>query len=113
MLGAHPVSCSGDETSEVPVASAAIEKVMAAPNPFNPQTNVSFELAQAQEVRVSIYGLDGRLIKVLGEGMFSMGPHQMVWTGRDQSGRQVSSGIYFVIVKGREDTQRLKVTLLK
>jgi hypothetical protein len=112
-LGAKPVSCTGDKAAEVPVASAAIERVMAAPNPFNPQTTVSFEIAQAQEVRVSIYGLDGRLIQVLGEGIFNPGPHQLVWTGRDHSGRQVSSGIYFVMVKGREDTQRLKVTLLK
>ncbi len=111
-LGANPVSCTGDKTL-VPVASAAIRNVMAAPNPFNPQTTVSFELAQAQDVRVSIYGLDGRLIHVLGEGMFSVGAHDLVWTGRDRAGRQVSSGIYFVMVKGRQDTQRLKVTLLK
>ncbi len=111
-LGAKPVSCTVDK-GLVPVASAALANVMAAPNPFNPQTTVSFELAQAQDVRVSIYGLDGRLIHVLGEGMFNVGAHDLVWNGRDHSGRQVSSGIYFVMVKGRQDTQRLKVTLLK
>jgi len=111
-LGANPVSCTGDKTL-VPVASAAIGNVMAAPNPFNPQTTVSFDLTQAQDVRVSIYGVDGRLIHVLGEGMFSVGAHDLVWNGHDRSGRQVSSGIYFVMVKGRQDTQRLKVTLLK
>lgn len=113
-LGAKPVSCTGDkEETKVPAASAAIERVMAAPNPFNPQTTVSFELTQAQEIRVSIYGMDGRLVQVLGEGSFSPGSHQMEWTGRDQSGRQVSSGMYFVMVKGRTDTQKLKITLLK
>jgi flagellar hook assembly protein FlgD len=45
--------------------------------------------------------------------MFSVGAHELVWNGRDRSGRHVSSGTYFVMVKGREDTQRLKVTLLK
>jgi len=113
-FGAHPVSCTGDNPiSHVPAASAAIKKVKASPNPFNPRTTVNFELAQAQEVRVSIYDLDGRLIHVLGEGMFSVGVHDLVWNGRDRAGRQVSSGIYFVMVKGRQDTQRLKVTLLK
>jgi len=113
-LGAHPVSCTGDKImAEVPVASAAIERVMAAPNPFNPQTVISFELAAAQDVRVSIYGVDGRLIRDLGQGMLSPGAHEMVWTGRDRSGRLVSSGIYFVIVQGRQETKRLKVTLLK
>ena len=95
------------------MASAAIGRVVAAPNPFNPQTMISSELATAQDVRVSIYGVDGRLIHVLSEGVLHSGTHELVWTGRDRSGRKVSSGTYFVIVKGREDTQRLKVTLLK
>ncbi|MCK9997400.1 MAG: right-handed parallel beta-helix repeat-containing protein [Candidatus Krumholzibacteria bacterium] len=112
VLGAKPVSCTG-EKGLVPVVSAAIANVMAAPNPFNPQTTVSFELAQAQDIRVSIYGLDGRLVHVLGEGMFNVGAHELVWKGRDHSGRQVSSGVYFVMVKGRQDTKKFKVTLLK
>jgi len=114
VLGAKSVSCTGDKAmTQVPTVSAAIERVMAAPNPFNPQTVISFELAQAQDVRVSIYGVDGRLIRVLGEGMFVTGSHELVWNGRDRSGRNVSSGTYFVMVQGRENTQRLKVTLLK
>ncbi len=113
-FGANPVSCTGDKaTDRIPVVSPAIDRLMAAPNPFNPQTTVSFELAQAQNVRVSIYGVDGRLIHVLSEGMFSVGTHDLVWNGQDRSGRQVSSGIYFVMVEGRQDTQRLKVALLK
>jgi predicted outer membrane repeat protein len=113
-IGAHPVSCTGDNpVSQIPAVSAGINKVMAAPNPFNPQTTVSFVLGQAQNVRVSIYGVDGRLIHVLGEGMYGVGPHDLVWNGQDRSGRQVSSGIYFVMVEGRQDTQRLKVALLK
>ncbi len=114
VLGAYPVSCTGEKSlEEVPVPSNALGRVAAAPNPFNPRTVISFELAAAQDVRISIYGVDGRLIHVLGEGMHQAGAHELVWTGRDRSGRQVSSGTYFVIVKGREDTQRLKVTLLK
>jgi hypothetical protein len=114
IMGANPVSCDGDKDDfQVPVASTAIAKVTAAPNPFNPQTTVSFELAQAQEVRVSIYGVDGRLVRVLGEGMYQPGAHELVWNGRDGSGRNASSGLYFAVVRGRTDTKRLKITLLK
>jgi hypothetical protein len=113
-LGAHPASClAEDPVAGVPEFSAAVENVSAKPNPFNPQTTVSFELAQAQDVRVSIYGLDGRLIRVLGEGPHPAGSHNLVWKGKDHSGRTVGSGVYFVMVQGREDTRRLKVTLLK
>ena len=113
-LGAHPVSCTGEKNlDEVPVPSTAIGQVAAAPNPFNPRTVISFELAAAQDVRVSIYGLDGRLIQILGDGMFHSGAHEWEWAGRDRSGRQVGSGIYLVIIQGSEDTHRLKVTLFK
>lgn len=114
VLGARPVSCSGDLSPvEVPQATLAIEKVMAAPNPFNPRTEIRFELSRAQDLRVAVYGIDGRLVRTLGDGSFHSGAHELVWTGRDQSGRQVSSGQYFVILKGQEETRRLKITLLK
>lgn len=113
-LGAIPASCAGEVSpEEIPSVSPAIKQVKAAPNPFNPRTSISFALTQAQEVRISIYGVDGRLIKVLGEGSYQAGAHELEWMGRDGAGRQVGSGMYFAIIKGREDTQRLKITLLK
>jgi len=57
--------------------------------------------------------VDGRLFRVLGEEMFNPGAHELVWKGTDQNGRNVSSGLYFAVVKGREETRRLKITLLK
>jgi hypothetical protein len=114
VLGARPVSCTGDKALvEIPVASAAIERVLAAPNPFNPQTAISFEISKAQDIKVSIYGVDGRLVRVLADESLPAGAHEMMWMGRDRAGRAVGSGTYFVIVKGREDTKRLKITLLK
>ena len=100
-------------SSPLPVPSAAIDRVQAAPNPFTPRTTVSFEISRAQDVRVAIYGIDGRLVQVLADENLPAGRHEMAWLGRDRGGRQVSSGTYFVIIKGREETKRLKVTLLK
>ena len=103
----------GQGHGEIPPATAAIERVLAAPNPFNPQTAISFEIARAQDIQVSIYGLDGRLVRVLADENLSAGSHEMVWTGRDRGGRAVASGTYFVIIRGSEESKRLKITLLK
>ena len=83
------------------------------PNPFNPNTTIHFELAQPSEVEVSVYDVMGRKVRVLVEGERAAGLHAPVWDGRDQSGRQVSSGAYYVrlITEGKID--RRKITLVK
>lgn len=112
-LGALSVPCSHGSVAPVPVVPAAIEKFTVAPNPFNPKTTVRFEVARSQDIRVSVYGVDGRLVQVLEERTFATGPHEIVWSGRDHAGRQVESGVYFVKIDGRDVSQRLKITLLK
>lgn len=90
-----------------------IRDLSSSPNPFNPMTTISFELGRAQNARVSIYALDGRRVKVLAEGPRNSGPQEIVWDGRDRSGRTVASGPYLVLVEGEKQVQSLKVTLLK
>lgn len=83
------------------------------PNPFNPQTEIRFELAMRQTARVAIYDVTGRLVKTLVDGPLEAGTHLRVWRGRDSSGRQVPSGAYYVrlVADGRMDHQ--KIMLLK
>jgi len=92
---------------------AGIRSLASAPNPFNPMTTISFELGRAQDTRVSVYALDGRRVRVLAEGPRSSGPQEIVWDGKDRSGRTVASGPYLVLVEGGKQVQSLKVTLLK
>lgn len=67
------------------------------PNPFNPQTMVSFNLPVAAPVNIRIYDLTGRLVKTLASGEFmSAGLQSWTWLGRDSQGREVSSGVYLV-----------------
>jgi regulation of enolase protein 1 (concanavalin A-like superfamily) len=79
------------------------------PNPFNPMTTISFDLARPGHVRVSIFGVDGRLVRTLVDDNFVAGRHDQVWTGRDDAGRAVASGVYFyrMVGPGIEQTQRM------
>ena len=85
-------------------------KLSVAPNPFNPKTTVSFELAQAATISLQIYDLAGRLVDVLVADEARPAGHQSVeWNGQDRSGRQVSSGVYLcrLEAEGCAETQRM------
>jgi len=65
------------------------------PNPFNPRTTIPFELVDDVKVKISIFDIQGRLVKTLVNGNYSKGYHSVYWEGIDQNGSSVSSGIYF------------------
>ena len=66
-----------------------------APNPFNPSTEIAFDLPSATRVELRIYAVDGRLVRTLVDGERSAGTNRVVWDGRDDAGRSVPSGTYF------------------
>ncbi|MCK9997142.1 MAG: choice-of-anchor D domain-containing protein, partial [Candidatus Krumholzibacteria bacterium] len=57
-----------------------------APNPFNPRTEIRFELAKAGQARLTIYDVTGRRVKTMHDGHLGSGPHSLVWQGRDDGG---------------------------
>lgn len=83
------------------------------PNPFNPVTRISFELARADRVHIVIFDVGGRKIKDLVTAWFEIGKHQIEWEGTDQYGGRVASGHYFVVLNGTEWKDSGKILLLK
>jgi hypothetical protein len=83
------------------------------PNPFNPMTEINFELELAGQVRVSVYDVSGRLVNVLVNEQLSSGPHSRIWQGKDQGGRQVPSGTYYLRMETASRIDHRKVMLLK
>ena len=70
------------------------------PNPFNPETWISYQLAESSEVTVSIYSVDGRLVRRLALGYQTAGVYHgksraAYWDGRNEFGEHVASGVYF------------------
>jgi len=76
-------------------------------------TAVSFDLARAGTVRLQIYGLDGRLVRVLADGELPAGRHTFKWDGTDQGGQRLASGVYLtrLVTPGGAHTGRM--TMLK
>jgi hypothetical protein len=87
------------------------------PNPFNPTTTISFSLpgetGETQHLILEIYDLRGRLVKKLVDGEYYPGQYKVIWTGMNNLGQQVSSGIYLYTIKGGVEQQIKKMVVRK
>jgi hypothetical protein len=83
------------------------------PNPFNPETRISYYLSEACKVELSIYNVLGRKVKILFDGYQTSGTKTLVWDGKDDQGNQLSSGIYFYRLQAGTFSQTRKMSLIK
>ena len=83
------------------------------PNPFNPTTTIAYELPKAGTAEIKIFDLNGRLIRQLTAEHQQIGTHQLVWNGRDETGRAVASGLYFYQTRFENSVISKKMMLLK
>jgi hypothetical protein len=90
-----------------------ISQVLAAPNPFNPTTSISFRLGRAQRVRIQVYDLDGHLVARLADREFPAGTSAVTWAGSSDDSRALASGTYLIVVDSPDRRVTSKVTLLK
>ena len=65
------------------------------PNPFNPRTVIPYELLKIGFVKIDIVDITGRTIRSLLNGIQSSGSHEVIWNGKDNTGKHVASGTYF------------------
>ncbi|MCD6170524.1 MAG: DUF3160 domain-containing protein [Candidatus Latescibacteria bacterium] len=82
------------------------------PNPFNAATAVPFFLPSESRVRLVIYDLLGQPVITLVNAELPRGKHRALWDGKDESGREVSSGTYFCCLKTGENTIGTRKMLL-
>ncbi|RMF61845.1 MAG: T9SS C-terminal target domain-containing protein, partial [Calditrichaeota bacterium] len=83
------------------------------PNPFNPTTTIRYDLPVQTEVHLRIYDLLGRTVRTLVAQKQAAGAHSAVWDGRDDSGRQLASGVYVYRLEAGEFKKSAKMLLLK
>ncbi len=103
-------SASGIDDSAAPLAFALHSP---SPNPFNPRVSLRFDLPRAAAVALQIHDLSGRRVRTLVEGRAEPGAHILTWDGRDDSGRELGSGVYFCHMEAGAFRATRKLTLLK
>jgi flagellar hook assembly protein FlgD len=97
------------EVSPAPVGAA----LRAYPNPFNPLTNISFRVEKDARVSLRIYDVHGRLVRTLVDERMAAGPKRLTWDGRDDLGRAMASGAYYLRLQGGGTQVSRTINLLK
>ena len=83
------------------------------PNPFNPETNISFQLPTNETVKLEIYNILGEKIKTLVKDNLNAGYYNFLWNGYDEAGAKMSSGIYIYRVQIGTFIQSKKMLMMK
>ncbi|MGE5313082.1 MAG: GEVED domain-containing protein [Acidobacteriota bacterium] len=83
------------------------------PNPFNPSTEIGFELPERAQVSLAIYDALGRLVATLVNGVMEPGAHRVVWNGCDRRGGLAASGIYLYRLSAGGHIETRRMMLMK
>lgn len=118
--GCYTLPTPGEENSEcvtldlkndiVPNKTSLIKNF---PNPFNPQTSILYFLDRSKNISISIYNSKGELVRDLFSGNKAHGHHTISWSGVNDSGVRLSSGIYFCIIEMSDVSISKKMIMLK
>ena len=83
------------------------------PNPFNPVTTITYSVAEAGPVTLSVYNLQGQLVKTLVEGIVQPGEYTTVWDGRDVARRHAASGVYLCRLVTSKGVRTIRMTRMQ
>ncbi|MGE5431610.1 MAG: discoidin domain-containing protein, partial [Syntrophomonadaceae bacterium] len=83
------------------------------PNPFNPATTITYEVAERSHVRIDIINLLGQVIATLTNSEQNPGVYSIRWNGRDDAGRSAASGVYLYRMQSDNFSQIKKLLLMK
>jgi len=87
--------------------------LVAGPSPFRDELRVLFTLPASAPVRVGVYDVTGRRVRVLHEGPLPAGAHAVAWSGRNERGTAVAPGIYFLRLEAGGEVRTRKVARLR
>lgn len=110
-MGAYEWQGTGVPQNRIPITQYQLTNY---PNPFNPETKISFNLIESGKVELEIFNIKGQKVKTLMDAYSAKGVFNTIWNGRDYNGKRVSSGEYFAKLKlNDEEVAVRKIMLLK
>jgi M6 family metalloprotease-like protein len=83
------------------------------PNPFNPSTTIEYSIKNSSKVSLEIYNVKGQKINTLINTSQKPGKYRVIWNGKDYSGKDLASGIYFCKLKTQDSTSAIKLMMIK
>ena len=83
------------------------------PNPFNPETTIHFQLGEDSEINLTIYNMEGKIIRRLFSGHHRAGNYNISWDGRDEKSHPVTSGVYLYRLNAGKFSAMKKMLYIK
>jgi len=83
------------------------------PNPFNPETRISFDVARQNPVKIDVLDVRGNPVKMLLERTLASGAHSVHWNGMNDTGAFAPAGVYFARVRSGDQTRTIKMALVR
>jgi hypothetical protein len=83
------------------------------PNPFNPATTIEYNLPKSSHIRIFIYDILGRQVKILVDTRQSAGHYQTAWDGTDDRSLSVAAGLYFCRMEAGDFVKVMKLVLVR
>ena len=83
------------------------------PNPFNPVTNITYDIAQNSEVTLEIYNVMGQRVRTLAQGSHEPGRYRIMWNATNDYGQALSSGMYIYRIQAGDFVSVKKLILMK
>jgi len=99
---------------DTPLVPAIVSHLdVARPNPFNPVTTIGYHLPVDGHAEIVVYDVVGRVVRTLVSGYTQAGGHEVVWSGLDDSGNRVASGVYLYRLRAGDIVETRRMVLLK
>ena len=83
------------------------------PNPFNPITQIKFDVPEQNIINLSVFDLNGKLVKTLTNQEYKQGRYKLNWNAQNNYGQDVPSGMYFIRFSSNSYTNTKKILFLK
>jgi hypothetical protein len=85
----------------------------ATPNPFGPETAISFTTARSGHVTAKVYDVSGKLVRTLSDETLGSGPHSLRWDGSTEKGSRAAAGIYFLKLSSPDGVAATRLVMLR
>ena len=83
------------------------------PNPFNPITNIKYEIPKKTKVKIKVFDISGQRVKILVNEEKTTGYWSTYWDGTNNLGQKVSSGMYIYTIETKEFKKSRKMIFMK
>ena len=106
-------SLSRTESSDIKAIPVNFALQQNFPNPFNPSTEIRFDLPENDHVTLAVYNMMGQKVKTLASRNMTPGYHSIIWNGTNDSGAKVATGMYFYSINTKNFQSIKKMLFLK